>query len=188
MTPPPRTPDPVGSSAPAVVETERLRLRQFRDDDLDAYAALCADPAVMEWLHAPGDSATSRPPSSTRSADHWDEHGFGLWCVTGRPDDTCLGFVGLAVPSFLPEVLPAVEVGWRLAHDAWGKGYATEGARAAVEVAFGALALDHLISITRIENRRSWHVMEKLGLTLERHAVHPERGTELIVYGMDAPS
>jgi RimJ/RimL family protein N-acetyltransferase len=175
------------TAAPETVETERLHLRQFRDDDLDAYAALCADPAVMEWLHAPmtRDEAVTQLDAFRT---HWAEHGFGLWCVTAPPDDTCLGFVGLAIPRFAPELLPAVEVGWRLAHAAWGKGYATEGARAALDVAFGPLALAHIVSITRIENRRSWHVMEKLGMTFERSAVHAERGTELIVYGLDAPS
>jgi RimJ/RimL family protein N-acetyltransferase len=171
---------------PAEIETDRLRLRQFRDDDLDAYATLCADPVVMEWLHG----TMTREESATQLAafrDHWSEHGFGLWCVTAPPDDTCLGFIGLAIPRFLPEILPAVEVGWRLALGAWGRGYATEGAQAAVDIAFGALALDHLISITRLENPRSWHVMEKLGMTLERKAVHAEHGTELIVYGIDAP-
>jgi RimJ/RimL family protein N-acetyltransferase len=172
--------------APEVVETERLRLRQFRDDDADAYAALCADPAVMEWLSGP----MTREAVDTQLAsfrEHWAEHGFGLWCVTAPPDDTCLGFIGLAIPTFAPDLLPAVEVGWRLAHDAWGKGYATEGARAAVDVAFGPLGLDHVVSITIVENRRSWRVMEKLGLTFERNAVHAERGIDLIVYGADAP-
>lgn len=173
--------------APEIVDTERLRLRQFRDDDLDTYAALCADPVVMEWLHGPG----TREEAATQLAsfrDHWTEHRFGLWCATVPPDDVCLGFIGLAVPSFAPDLLPAVEVGWRLAHCAWGKGYATEGARACVEVAFGALALDHLVSITVVENRRSRNVMEKLGMSLERRTVHAERGTDLIVYGLDAPA
>jgi RimJ/RimL family protein N-acetyltransferase len=174
-------------NAPQVVETDRLRLRQFGDDDLDAYAALCADPVVMEFLHGPGTRAQAETQlASFRS--HWAEHGFGLWCVTVPPHDTCLGFIGLAVPTFAPDLLPAVEVGWRLAHDAWGHGYATEGARAALDVGFGPLALDHIVSITRIENRRSWHVMEKLGFTLERRTVHAERGTDLIVYGLDAPA
>ena len=153
--------------APKVLETERLRLRQFRTDDLDAYAALCADPIVMEWLHGPG----TREQAETQLAsfhDHWTEHGFGLWCVTAPPDDTCLGFIGLAIPEFAPDLLPAVEVGWRLARAAWGHGYATEGARAALDVAFGPLGLEHVVSITVVANRRSWRVMEKLGLTLER--------------------
>jgi RimJ/RimL family protein N-acetyltransferase len=174
-------------TAPEVVETERLRLRQFRDDDVDAYAALCGDPVVMEFLSGP----MTRGAVETQLAsfrDHWSEHGFGLWCVTVPPDDTCLGFVGLAIPRFAPDLLPAVEVGWRLARHAWGKGYATEGAQAAVDVAFGALGLDHLVSITIVENRRSWHVMEKLGMTLERQTVHAERGIDLLVYGMDAPT
>ncbi len=168
-------------TAPEVVETERLRLRQFGDQDLDAYAALCADPVVMEWLSGPM-TREAVDAQLTSFREHWVEHGFGLWCVSVPPDDSCIGFIGLAIPSFAPDLLPAVEVGWRLAHDAWGKGYATEGARAAVDVGFGALGLDHIVSITVEENRRSWHVMEKLGFTLERRTVHAERGIDLLVY------
>jgi RimJ/RimL family protein N-acetyltransferase len=172
--------------APSEVETERLRLRQWRDDDLDAYAALCADPEVMEHLRGPMTrSAVEDQIEAFRR--HWDEHGYGLWCTTADGDDTCIGFIGLAIPTFLPEILPAVEIGWRLARGSWGRGLATEGARAVVDVAFGPLALDRIVSITLPENRSSWNVMEKLGMTLERTTVHPERQVDVVVYELDAP-
>ncbi len=91
------------------------------------------------------------------------------------------------MPEFLPEVLPAVEIGWRLARPAWGQGLATEGARATVDFAFGPLGLERIVSITVPENRDSWNVMQKLGMTLERTTVHPERGVDVVVYELNAP-
>jgi RimJ/RimL family protein N-acetyltransferase len=172
--------------APSEVETDRLRLRQWRDDDLDAYAALCADPDVMRHLRGPmtRDAAADQIDSFRQ---HWSDHGYGLWCTTLEPSDECIGFIGLAVPTFLPEILPAVEIGWRLARSAWGQGLATEGARATVEVAFGPLGLDRIVSITLPENRSSWNVMEKLGMTLERATIHPERQVDVVVYELLAP-
>jgi RimJ/RimL family protein N-acetyltransferase len=148
-----------------VLETERLILRQWRDDDIDAYAALCADPEVTRWV----------------------DEGFGLWCATAPPSDECIGFIGLATPRFLPEVLPAVEIGWRLAREQWGHGYATEGALTVMDHAFSTLGLDRLVSITRTENRNSWNVMQKLGMTLERTTTHPEYNFDVVVYEIDAP-
>jgi len=178
----------VSPGAAPVLETERLLLRGWRDEDLEPYAALCADPQVMRWLGPKGTPMT-REQSAEQLAffrRHWDEHGFGLWCVTAKPDDTCLGFVGLAVPTFLPEILPAVEIGWRLAAPAWGHGYATEGARAVVTYAFDTVGLDRIVSVTRRPNRGSWNIMEKLGMTLERTTIHPAHGYEVIVYELAA--
>lgn len=169
--------------APSTVTTERLHLRGWQDTDLDSYAALCADPEVMRWIGV--GVPMTRAETSTqldRFRAHWDEHGFGLWCAADRTTDRCLGFVGLAVPTFLPEVLPAVEIGWRLEQPAWGRGLATEGSRAVVDVAFGPLGLDRIVSIARPENRASWHVMEKLDMTLERRTVHPGHGFDVVVY------
>lgn len=165
------------------LETGRLRLRAWENRDLDAYAALCADPEVMRWI---GDG---RPLSREATADaiammqrRWSAQGFGLFCVAGRDADTCLGFTGLHVPDFLPEVLPAVEIGWRLARRVWGRGYATEAARAVVDLAFGPVGLDRMVSIARPENVASTNVMRKLGMTLERTAVHPTLGVDVVVY------
>ena len=131
-------------------ETERLLLRRFTPADADAFAAFNADPDVMRFI---GDGTPLTRAQSdellTRIAAHWRSHGFGLWCVAERSaPERCLGFAGLAVPSFLPEVMPAVEVGWRVARDGWGRGLATEAARAALDEAFGPLGarvgdLDH---------------------------------------------
>ena len=172
-----------------VIETERLRLRPWRDGDLEPYAALCGDPEVMRWLGAHG-----APLTPEQSADQlagfrqrWTEEGFGLWCAAPFDTDECIGFIGLAVPRFLPEILPCVEIGWRLARSSWGQGLATEGARATVDFAFGTVGLDRIVSVTRPENRSSWNVMQKLGMTLERTTTHPEHGFDVVVYEMDAP-
>jgi RimJ/RimL family protein N-acetyltransferase len=177
----------VSARAPDEVRTERLLLRRFRDHDLDPYAELCADPEVMEFLPPGVRGRQDCAQALGDFADHWRTHGFGLWCATRPPDDTCVGFIGLAVPTFLPEVLPAVEVGWRLARSTWGRGYATEGARAALDVGFDVLDLDRIVSITQPVNARSRNVMEKLGMTVARRTTHPEHGLDLVVYALDRP-
>jgi RimJ/RimL family protein N-acetyltransferase len=159
-------------------QTERLVLRRFRPEDADAFAALNADPEVMRYIGE--GSPLTRAASDellARIAGHWRSHGYGLWCVAERgAPDRCLGFAGLAVPAFLPEVLPAVEVGWRLAREAWGRGYATEAARASIGVAFGPLGLASVISIVAEGNERSARVAEKLGMRRGRDRLHPLRG------------
>jgi RimJ/RimL family protein N-acetyltransferase len=159
------------------LETDRLLLRPWRPaEDLDALAAINADPAVMRWV------TPNRPLRREESADfldrairHWDEHGFGLWAIVPRdePGGGCVGFAGLAIPSFLPAVLPAVEVGWRLASLAWGRGYATEAARASVAFGFERLGLQSIVSIVDARNERSLRVCEKLGMRPGPDRLHP---------------
>lgn len=110
-----------------------------------------------------------------RMVRHWDEHGFGLWAVVPRsePGARCIGFAGLAIPSFLPAVLPAVEVGWRIAPAWWGRGLATEAARASVEFGFERLGLRSIVSIIDPGNAASLRVAEKLGMRPGRDRVHP---------------
>lgn len=165
------------------ITTERLVLREWRDTDLDAYAALCADPEVMRYIGpgAPQDRARAAEAMRSFTAG-WEEHGFGLWCLADARTDTCLGFTGLAVPDFLPEVMPAVEIGWRLARHAWGRGYATEAAQVTVAYAFDTVGLDRLVSIAVAGNDASTNVMRKIGMHLERATVHPEHGMALVVY------
>jgi RimJ/RimL family protein N-acetyltransferase len=182
------------SSAPTdgpdvpVIETSRLRLRGWADTDLDAYAALCADPEVMRYLGTgePQDRERAAAAMASFSAS-WVERGFDLWCVTRHGDDTCIGFVGLHVPDFLPEILPAVEIGWRLARPEWGRGYATEGAIAARDFAFERAGLDRLVSIAHPENHASTGVMRKLGMTLERATIHPQHRMPVVVYELARP-
>jgi RimJ/RimL family protein N-acetyltransferase len=165
------------------IETERLRLRGWRDEDLEPFAAVNADPEVARFLR----DGTPAPRQATEELmtkiqQHWEEHGFGLWAAELKETGGFVGFVGLAVPTFLPEVLPAVEVGWRLARPAWGRGLATEGGAASLAFGFRRLALDRIISICHPDNVASWRVMEKIGMWPERDTVHPALGGPLRVY------
>jgi RimJ/RimL family protein N-acetyltransferase len=171
------------------VETERLVLRRFREDDLDAMAAIWSDPEVMRHI---GEGQTRDRAASeallARLGRHWDEHGFGMWAVVPRGSDEPVGWAGLAVPTFLPAVLPAVEVGWLLARSAWGQGYATEAAAAATAYGFGELGLDRLISLVYVDNTPSAAVAERLGMTRYEHVVHPVTGRTIQVFERLAPT
>lgn len=149
---------------PLELRTDRLRLRRWLPDDRAPFAALNADPRVVEFLPGP----ISREKSDllvARIEAHFEQHGFGLWAL-GVPGVTPFaGFIGLSVPAFEARFTPCVEVGWRLAAEHWGRGYATEGARAALAFAFEGLGLDEVVSFTVPENARSRRVMEKLGMT-----------------------
>jgi len=101
---------------------------------------------------------------SERFAAHWEEHGYGLWALRRHDSDVVLGFAGLSIPYHFPSVLPAVEVGWRLRRDQWGRGFATEAARPALIHGFGDLGLDEIISLIHAENARSLAVASRLGL------------------------
>lgn len=144
-----------------MIETERLVLRQWRDEDRAPFAALNADPDVMEFFPSTRTRAESDAAVDRMSAQI-DEHGWGLFAV--ERDGEFLGFTGLAVPAFEASFQPAVEIGWRFARSAWGRGYATEAARAAVAHAFDVLELDGLVSFTAEQNLRSRAVMERLGM------------------------
>jgi RimJ/RimL family protein N-acetyltransferase len=146
------------------IRTHRLLLRLWRDEDLPAFAALNADPKVMEFFPKLLDREES-DAQSARIRDGFARRGFGLWAVEVPGVADFIGFVGLAVPHFEAHFTPCVEIGWRLAHEHWGKGYATEAARAALDFGFGRLALDEIVSFTVPANRRSRGVMERIGMT-----------------------
>jgi RimJ/RimL family protein N-acetyltransferase len=147
-----------------VHRTERLLLRRWTDADLVPFAALNADPEVMKHFPAPLSRADS--DALARHADTFlRENGWGLWAVEVSDDGRFAGFTGLTpVRPSLP-FAPAIEVGWRLARWAWGRGYATEAATAALRIAFGDLDLDEVVSFTAATNVRSAAVMQRIGMT-----------------------
>nr|WP_205830096.1 GNAT family N-acetyltransferase [Microbispora sp. CL1-1] len=137
-------------------------MRRWREDDKEPFAALNADPVVMEHFPA----TLSREDSDAlaeRIEAGFDEHGFGLWAV--EADGEFIGFTGLSVPRFTAPFTPCVEIGWRLARSAWGRGYATEAARASLEDGFGRAGLTEVVSFTAVQNVRSQAVMRRLGMT-----------------------
>jgi ribosomal-protein-alanine N-acetyltransferase len=144
--------------------TERLQLRSWKDEDLSAFAALNADPRVMEYFP----KLLTRSESDDRAAqiiEHFDRYGFGLWAVEVIGVGEFIGFVGLNVPTFQAHFTPCVEIGWRLSYEHWHNGYATEGAKAALAFAFDRLQLDEIVAITAVANQRSRLVMARLGMT-----------------------
>lgn len=149
------------------LRTSRLVLRQWRDDDLEPFADLNADPEVMRYFPAPLDRGQSDAfAARARAAIAAD--GFGLWAVEVVEEAAFVGFVGLAVPRFEADFTPAVEVGWRLARAAWGKGYASEAGHAALAFGFQELALEEIVSFTAAVNERSRRVMERIGMRRDR--------------------
>ncbi len=151
-------------SLPLELRTERLLLRRWRAEDRAPFAAMNADPRVMEHFPA----LLSREESDARVGRieaHFAEHGFGLWATEIVDVTPFAGFIGLSVPRFAAPFTPCVEIGWRLAADHWGHGYATEGARAALVFGWESLGLAEIVSFTVPGNLRSRRVMEKLGMT-----------------------
>lgn len=147
-----------------MIETPRLILRGWREADLEPWAALNADPEVMR--HFP--STHTRVESdamAARNQDHIDQHGFGLWAVERKEDGVFLGFTGLMVLRDNNPLAPGVEAGWRLARHAWGKGFATEAARAAMDDGFSRMSLKQIVAFTARSNLPSQAVMGRLGMT-----------------------
>ena len=145
------------------LRTERLLLRPWSESDRAPFAAMNADPRVME--HFP--SVQTRQQSDAfaeRIIAHFAHHGYGLWAVQPHGSADFVGFVGLQHVQFEAHFTPAVEIGWRLAHHAWGRGYATEAAQAVVRYAFADAGLPVLVSMTTVANQRSRHVMDKIGM------------------------
>ena len=145
------------------LRTKRLVLRAWRERDLEPFAALNGDPRVMEHLPAVLSRAESDAAAALTRA-HFDQHGFGYWAVEVVGGASFIGFAGLARPRFEAPFTPCVEIGWRLAAEHWGRGYATEAARAALRFAFDDLALDEVLAWTVPTNQRSRRVMDKLGM------------------------
>jgi RimJ/RimL family protein N-acetyltransferase len=163
-------------------ETARLRLRAWREDDLEPLAAIDGDPEVMAFV---GDGRTRTREQTAASLgwirQAWDEQGFGLFAVEVKETGQLAGWVGLAVPFFLPEIMPAVEIGWRLGRAHWGHGYATEAAREALDFGFRDAGLDRIVSIRDVRHHVSAGVMRKLGMTEFLRTAVPSHGQPVLV-------
>jgi RimJ/RimL family protein N-acetyltransferase len=145
------------------IVTSRLRLRRWRPEDRAPFAALNADPRVMEHFPKCLDR-TESDAMVERIEAHFVKHAFGPWAVEVEDGAPFVGYIGLAVPRFVAHFTPAVEIGWRLAFDAWGHGYATEGARAVLAFGIETLRLPEIVSYTAPSNLRSIRVLERIGL------------------------
>lgn len=161
------------------LETERLTLRMFRESDTDAYAEMVGDAEVMRYL---GGHAMSRQEAWRNMAmilGHWHLRGYGFWAVEERASGEMVGRVG----CWYPEGWPQLEVGWALRRAFWGRGYATEAARASIEHAFGELGQTRVVSLINPENANSIRVAERLG---ERPGGEWEVfGTKVVLWGID---
>ncbi|HEV2861575.1 MAG TPA: GNAT family N-acetyltransferase [Pyrinomonadaceae bacterium] len=162
-----------------ILETERLILRMFREDDFEQYAEMCADPEVVRYL---GEGRTlSRGEAWRQMAmilGHWQLRGYGLWAVEERESGKLVGRIGF----FNPAGWPGFELGWALRREAWGRGYATEGARRALEYAFAEMGREHVISLIHPENGASVKVAERIGEELEGRT--ELFGREVLLYGV----
>jgi RimJ/RimL family protein N-acetyltransferase len=169
-----------GRAAPRL-ETPRLVLRSFEQDDVEAWARIMRDPEVMRYL---GDGARYRVKRAAAGVlarfsdieargavsnlmEHWGKYGFGEWAVEERETGSLIGKVGLIYQADWDAEPTRIEIGWSLAPDAWGKGYATEGARRALSYAFDDLGIDRVISICRVDHHRSEKVMRRLNMSLQ---------------------
>lgn len=154
----------IEQATPITLTTARLYLRPWRPEDLPYFAALNADPRVMEHFPKVLTSEESQRQAAAVAAQ-FHTHGFGAWAVEVPGVADFVGFVGLSIPTFEAHFTPCVEIGWRLACEHWGRGYATEAARAAVECGLGQLGLEEIVAFTVPANWRSIRVMEQLGMT-----------------------
>lgn len=165
-----------------VIETERLILGMFREDDLDQYAEICGDADVVRYL------GEGRPLARWEAwrqmamiVGHWQLRGYGPWAVEERATGKLLGRIGF----FNPEGWPGFELGWTLSKSAWGRGYATEGAKAALQFAFGKLNAVKVISLIQPANEPSIKVALRIGETLEGRT--EVLGKEVLIYGISRP-
>jgi len=158
------------------LRTRRLVLREWREEDAEPFAAMSADPAVMQYL-VPFPDRAAMDAWVAAARTHWREHGFGQWVVEGEAP--FIGVVGLSRVRFALPFAPAVEAAWRLARPYWDNGYAYEAARAAIDDGFGRLGLDEIVAFTVPANRASRRLMEKLGMSHDPAEdfdfVHPRR-------------
>lgn len=166
-----------------MLETERLLLRPLVAEDADGLAVMNADPEIMRYIgNGQPKTAEETRALAEKIESTWSERGWGTFAVLEKESQDLVGIGVLATPTFLPEILPATEVGWRIRRDRWGRGYAPEAARAVIGFAFAELGLDRVVSCIHSDNTASIRVAEKLGMSLERKTVVPGDEVPCSVY------
>lgn len=156
------------------ITTGRLLLRRWRAEDVDPFAAICSDPEVMRHIGCGATRTRDQSAASIQAYEtDWEEKGYGLFAVELLDSNRLIGFTGLTEPSFLPEIMPAVELGWRFARECWGNGYATEAARAALDFGLVTLRIPEIVSICQAGNHASDRIAEKLGMRFDRETLDP---------------
>jgi len=169
--------DSVRGPESVAIETARLRLRMFRLEDLDNLAALFADPDVMRYVADGKPVGREETDKALRSViDHWRRRGFGRWAVEEKGTGQFVGFGGLRSLLGTPEVV------YHFARAHWGKGFATELARASLRFGFEERRFDRIVAVAKPGNAASIHVMEKLGMHYEKHAIY--YGIDVVQYGI----
>src|SRR5919199_824792 len=172
---------------PESIETPRLRLRRWRPDDRGAFAAIWSDPDVWRALQpgVPFDAGFGARRFGAHLR-HWVDYGFGLLAAEERASGEVAGWIGPTHPLFVPELAAQIELGWTLRRAFWGRGLATEGARAALAASFARLDADEVLSLIAPGNARSIGVAERLGMRHARDVVQPFPELELRVYSIRA--
>lgn len=146
-----------------IIETNRLILRTWTEEDIDPMTAIDQDPRVCEFLPGIGNREATKADIQ-RNIQHYAQHGFCLYAVEIKSTHEFIGWIGLNIATFEAHFTPATEIGWRLDSRHWNKGYATEGAKAVLQYAFTKLNLNEIVSFTTVNNKASRRVMEKIGL------------------------
>ena len=165
------------------ITTGRLLLRRWRAEDIDPFAAICSDPEVMRYIGCGSTRTRDQSAAAIRAYEtDWEEKNYGLFAVELLDSNHLIGFTGLAEPTFLPEIMPVVEVGWRFARQSWGNGYATEAARAVLDFGLVTLRIPEIVSIYQAENRASHRIVEKLGMRFDRETLDPSCGRLVRIY------
>ncbi len=155
------------------IETERLILRQWREEDKLLFAKLNADPLVMKYFPEVMTTAKS-DELADRIKSLIDKNGWGFWAIEAISNNRFIGFTGLNQPDYELPVNACVEIGWRLSSDVWGQGYATEAARACLDFAFQNLVLEEVFAFAAVSNKKSRAVMERLDMVnQESNFDHP---------------
>ena len=163
-----------------IIETERLKLREFTMDDVNDLAAIFADPIMMQYYPSTKDKEETKKWIE-KNIERYKKYGFGLWAVVRRDNDEFIGDCGITIQDIDGEEKP--EIGYHISRDYWGQGYATEAALACKEYAFNVLGMEEIFSKIRSENISSRRVAEKVGMTLQKEYIK-EDGNKMVAYSI----